>query len=339
MNLLAATTRYYLLLVSVLFVAGSIGLYQGMNWAPAQRAERAAGRFGSRNWRARPAPTSCRPWPSSKPCSTSATSPGPRGFRDTLLLDPIEHDLVPHRLLTFPLRVRGRGPGVGHVAKIAGRGRRPAGRGAQHRCWACWPCCCGGMVLLNWWLIAAGYGRPSGTRWQPCATTTCSSTARWSCPPPHHRVCRTQPGPGHGFSQRLVADYETPARVHGQRRPRNPDAPGHHAGPAGAAAPVAGPGRRPRRRPARGRPLRGHAAPLAPAPGPEPAQQNRKPAVCPGPARAPRPAAGRKNGAARAADSRRGSCATASTEQSAASCCTCTPAWPIRCSRTCCKMP
>ena len=33
MNLLNATTRYYLLLALLLFVGGSLGLYYGINWA------------------------------------------------------------------------------------------------------------------------------------------------------------------------------------------------------------------------------------------------------------------------------------------------------------------
>jgi len=100
MKLLAATNRYYVLLSIGLFVVGSGVLYKGVDRAVrneveeqllTQRQELAAWLAGG------------RPLPAATFGQQYGTSlrPRPLGYSDTLLLDPNEHELVPHRQLTF----------------------------------------------------------------------------------------------------------------------------------------------------------------------------------------------------------------------------------------------
>ena len=109
MNLLAATTRYYLLLATFLFVAGSVGLYHGVNWALRNEVgEQLQVRQQELEHKARA--NQLPPITQLKILLSISHRPRPAGFRDTLLPDPIEHTMVPHRLLSFPLMVRGEGP-------------------------------------------------------------------------------------------------------------------------------------------------------------------------------------------------------------------------------------
>ena len=109
MKLLTATTRYYFLLAAALFVVGSLGLYYGVNWAlRTEIEEQLRARRQELDGKAR---TNQLP-----PVALLATMldisrrPQPLGYRDTLLLDAQEKEMVPHRQLTFPLTVRGEGP-------------------------------------------------------------------------------------------------------------------------------------------------------------------------------------------------------------------------------------
>ncbi|MCC3152290.1 ATP-binding protein [Hymenobacter sp. BT770] len=108
MKLLAATTRYYLALTTLLFVLGSFGLYYGVEWALRGEVEE--------ELQAR------RQELIEKVQAHQLTSvavlqtllvisrqPKPVGFSDTLLLDAQEHEQVPNRQLTFPLTVPGEG--------------------------------------------------------------------------------------------------------------------------------------------------------------------------------------------------------------------------------------
>jgi signal transduction histidine kinase len=102
MKLLAATTRYYLLLTAGLFVLASSLLYIGLEWALRHEAEEqlhneqlyvqhlAAG--------GKSLPASLFAYQLGR-----STRARPIGFSDTLLLDPVEQELVPFRQLTFRL--------------------------------------------------------------------------------------------------------------------------------------------------------------------------------------------------------------------------------------------
>ncbi|WP_210517052.1 sensor histidine kinase [Hymenobacter terricola] len=108
MRLLAATTRYYLLLTALLFVVGSLGLYYGINWALRNEIDE---QLQSRRQelvekaRAEELP----PVELLQTLLPVSRQRRPEGFRDTTMLDKIEHEMVPHRLLTFPLTVSGDG--------------------------------------------------------------------------------------------------------------------------------------------------------------------------------------------------------------------------------------
>lgn len=109
MNLLTATTRYYLLLTAGLFALASGLLYLGLQSALRHEAneqlvnERLALR--QRVARGQPLPTDLL---FAHELSRSR-QPRRLGFNDTLLLDEREHELVPYRQLTFRLDA-GQGP-------------------------------------------------------------------------------------------------------------------------------------------------------------------------------------------------------------------------------------
>ena len=106
MNLLNATTRYYLLLALLLFVGGSLGLYYAINWAlRTEVEEQLAGRRLELLAKARA--NQLPPVAQLAILLDISRTPRALGFRDTLLLDRTENELVPHRQLTFPLTVRG----------------------------------------------------------------------------------------------------------------------------------------------------------------------------------------------------------------------------------------
>ena len=106
MNLLNATTRYYLLLALLLFTGGSLGLYYAINWAlRTEVEEQLAGRRLELLAKARA--NQLPPVAQLAILLDISRTPRALGFRDTLLLDRTENELVPHRQLTFPLTVRG----------------------------------------------------------------------------------------------------------------------------------------------------------------------------------------------------------------------------------------
>ncbi len=109
MKLLAATTRYYLALAAVLFAVGSAGLYYGVNRALRHEVgEQLAAHQRELTQQVRAG----QPLPAPPFDTGLALSfrPRPVGFADTLLLDAREHEMVPHRQLTFALRPPGGAP-------------------------------------------------------------------------------------------------------------------------------------------------------------------------------------------------------------------------------------
>ncbi|WP_201978333.1 sensor histidine kinase [Hymenobacter rubidus] len=108
MKLLATTTRYYLLLATLLFILGSFGLYQGVNWAlRTEMGEQLAARQRELLDKART--NQLPPVALLKTLLLVSTQPQPVGFRDTLIYDAQEHEQVPHRQLTFALPTRREG--------------------------------------------------------------------------------------------------------------------------------------------------------------------------------------------------------------------------------------
>jgi signal transduction histidine kinase len=109
MKLLAATTRYYLVLNVLLFGIGGVALYYGINWAlRTEISEQLAIRRQELLDKARA--NQLPPVSHLKTLLDVSRTPRPEGFRDTILPDNVEHSMVPHRLLTFPLKVRGEAP-------------------------------------------------------------------------------------------------------------------------------------------------------------------------------------------------------------------------------------
>ena len=109
MNLLNATTRYYLLLALFLFAVGSVGLYYGISWAlRAEVDEQLAGRRLELLARARAG--QLPPGAELAPLLDIDRHPRHPGLRDTLLLDAQEQKMVPHRQLSFVLAVPGQPP-------------------------------------------------------------------------------------------------------------------------------------------------------------------------------------------------------------------------------------
>ena len=108
MKLLAATTRYYLILNILVFGLGSIGLYHGINWAlRTEISEQLSIRRQELLMKARA--NELLPVTQLEKLIMVSRRPRPEGFRDTILPDNIEHEMVPHRLLTFPLTLRNEG--------------------------------------------------------------------------------------------------------------------------------------------------------------------------------------------------------------------------------------
>lgn len=109
MKLLATTTRYYLLLATLLFAVGSLGLYYGINWALRNEIEEQLA-VRQQELIDKAQANQLPPVALLQTLLVISRRPQPLGFRDTILLDTQEHELVPHRQLTFPLTVRGEGP-------------------------------------------------------------------------------------------------------------------------------------------------------------------------------------------------------------------------------------
>lgn len=109
MKLLATTTRYYVLLAALLFVLGSIGLYNGVNMAlRTEMEEQLRIRRQELVEKAR-----AHQLPSVALLSILldvSRQPRPEGFHDTILPDKIENEMVPHRELTFVLTIPGEPP-------------------------------------------------------------------------------------------------------------------------------------------------------------------------------------------------------------------------------------
>ncbi len=109
MKLLAATTRYYLVLTTLLFAIGSVGLYYGVDHA--LRAEvdeqlRARQQELIEKAQANQLPTSNL----LQTLLVISRQPQPVGLRDTLIFDAQEHEQVPNRQLTFALQLPAEGP-------------------------------------------------------------------------------------------------------------------------------------------------------------------------------------------------------------------------------------
>ena len=106
MKLLTKTNRYYLLLTTVLFALASVVLYYGLYGA--LRNEGGEQLLNRRLYLERYVADSAR-LPANPFQDQMSVSYQPRrlGYDDTLLLDPLEQEMVPHRQLTFAVRVRG----------------------------------------------------------------------------------------------------------------------------------------------------------------------------------------------------------------------------------------
>jgi signal transduction histidine kinase len=106
MKLLAATTRYYLLLTAGLFALASGLLYLGLQWALRHEAEEQL--RGEQAYvqqlmaQGQPLPARLFVYQLDR-----SARPRPTGFSDTVLLDPTEHELVPFRQLTFQVPAAG----------------------------------------------------------------------------------------------------------------------------------------------------------------------------------------------------------------------------------------
>ena len=109
MNLLNATTRYYLLLALLLLGVGSVGLFYGIGWAlRAEVDEQLAGRRLELLARARAGQLP----PRTELAGLLDIDRQPRhpGLRDMLLFDAQEREMVPHRQLSFGLAAPGQPP-------------------------------------------------------------------------------------------------------------------------------------------------------------------------------------------------------------------------------------
>ncbi|MDO7886688.1 sensor histidine kinase [Hymenobacter cheonanensis] len=109
MKLLAATNRYYVLLSAGLFAAGSLVLYVSVDHAVRNEVgeqlqnDRLEVEAHVASGRALPEPLYRQQY-------SLSTRPRPLGFSDTVLLDPTEGSLVPHRQLTFRVAGAGQAP-------------------------------------------------------------------------------------------------------------------------------------------------------------------------------------------------------------------------------------
>ncbi|MBC8084824.1 MAG: HAMP domain-containing histidine kinase [Hymenobacter sp.] len=103
MKLLAATTRYYLRLTVCLFALASVLLYVGFDWALRNEVEELL--YNRQlHLQKQVARGLALPTPAFADNMERSPRPRPLGFSDTLLLDPIEDELVPYRQLTFRLQ-------------------------------------------------------------------------------------------------------------------------------------------------------------------------------------------------------------------------------------------
>jgi signal transduction histidine kinase len=206
MNLLHATTRYYLFLALLLFAIGSVGLYHGINWAlRTEVSEQLADR--RRELLAKARANELAPVRELATLLDISRTPKPLGFRDTMLLDRIENEWVPHRQLTFPMVVRGEGPVWVSLRKSLVEAEDLLGvvlsvmLGVLALLLA-------GMVALNRWL--------AGRLWAPFRHTL--AALRQYDLQQHQPLALPAPAVAefaelnqalNGFSQRLVADYES----------------------------------------------------------------------------------------------------------------------------------
>jgi len=109
MKLLATTTRYYLLMTTVLFIVGSVGLYHGVDWALRGEVEEEL-LARRQELRQKAQANQLPPVALLQTLLSISRRPQPVGFRDTLLADARQHERIPNRQLTFPLTVRGVDP-------------------------------------------------------------------------------------------------------------------------------------------------------------------------------------------------------------------------------------
>lgn len=106
MKLLTTTNRYYLVLVTVLFVLGTGVLYVGIQRALAEEVDEQL--LYHRDYLTRHIREAHALPPVTNPNElTIARRPRPAGLGDTLLYDPAERTMVPFRTVTFPVEVRG----------------------------------------------------------------------------------------------------------------------------------------------------------------------------------------------------------------------------------------
>ncbi|MBG8556039.1 sensor histidine kinase [Hymenobacter guriensis] len=103
MKLLTATTRYYLGLTLGLFALASLLLYAGFDWALRHEVEEL---LYNRQLHVQQqvARGLALPDPAYADNLDRSFQPLPLGYSDTLLLDPVEQEMVPHRQLTFRLQ-------------------------------------------------------------------------------------------------------------------------------------------------------------------------------------------------------------------------------------------
>ncbi len=206
MNLLNATTRYYLLLALLLLVGGSMGLYYGIDWAlRTEVSEQLAAR--RRELLAKALANELPPVSQLAVLLDISRTPRPVGLRDTLLLDYAENELVPHRQLTFPLVVRGEGPVWVSLRKSLVETEDLLGVVLAVMV-AVLALLLAGMVGLNRWL--------SARLWAPFRHTL--GVLRGYQLQQHQPLALPAPAVAefaelnqalNGFSQRLVADYES----------------------------------------------------------------------------------------------------------------------------------
>jgi signal transduction histidine kinase len=109
MKLLAATNRYYVLLSAGLFAVGSLVLYVGTDYAVrnevSEQLQNQRLELEQRVAKGEPLPE-----PVFRQQYSLSTRPRPLGMSDTLLLDPTEGSMVPHRQLTFRVVGAGQAP-------------------------------------------------------------------------------------------------------------------------------------------------------------------------------------------------------------------------------------
>ena len=206
MNLLNATTRYYLLLALFLLGVGSVGLYYGIGWAlRTEIDEQLDGRRLELQAKARAG--QLPPVVELADLLDLDRQPRHPGLRDTLLLDAREGEMVPHRQLSFALAVPGQLPMPITLRKSLVEAEDLLGVvlavmvGVLALLLA-------GMVGLNRWL--------SARLWAPFRHTL--TALRGYELQQHQPLALPAPAVAefaelnqalNGFSQRLVADYES----------------------------------------------------------------------------------------------------------------------------------